>query len=570
MTELAVGVPTASQGADVSGRSVTGWWQHETVTTSSSSEMVGRQADLAWLEGLLDQAREGAPRTGLLGGEAGIGKTRLLAEFVGRLGPDVRVLAGQSVDLGDVASPYAPVKAALRTLVADLGAETVLDAVGPGRPALIALLPELAASDAERGASANGGPEAAGRLHEAIAVLLETVSRDRPTVLVIEDLHWIDAATLALLRFLMRALTSSRVLIVLTYRSEDVGRGHPVRGFLSEMERDRWVDRRELSRLTRPQVKKLAKLLQANAAGAAATGAAGESPADAVVDNVFRRSEGVPFFVEELVGIDECDDESALPDTLRDLLLVRYERLSDEAQALLRLVSTGGVRVSHALLESVFAGSPDDLDRAAREAVVGECSRSTATSTHSGTRSCARRSSPTSCRASGRASTPPTPRRTSGGRPRDRGGSPPRSPSTGSARTTPCGRSPRRSRRCAKHAAPRHTRPRRSSASGRSPSGTSCPTPRRSPAWTASSSWVVQPPTSATRARASGRSPSSRPRSPKLPTDRCTCRGSCATRRSCSAASANPGRSNSSATRSPASPRSTRPCPRCATCTPRS
>ncbi|WP_308798346.1 helix-turn-helix transcriptional regulator [Agromyces silvae] len=332
-------------------------------TSVSSPEMVGRQADLAWLEGLLVAAREGAPRTAVLGGEAGIGKTRLLQEFTRGLGGDVRVLAGQSVDLGEVAAPYAPVKAALRALVAEVGAEAVLAAVGPGRSAITALLPEVATGEPGRDAPVPGGAAATGQLHEAIAVLLETLSRERPIVFVVEDLHWIDAASLALLRFLMRALTASRVLIVLTYRTEDVGRGHPVRAFLTEAERDRGVDRREITRLSRAQVRKLARLLTGEATD-------GTTPAEAMIENLFLRSEGVPFFVEELIGIDGCRDESGLPDTLRDLLLVRYERLSETAQELLRLISTGGVRVSHTLLSAVYVGSPAELDAAAREAVV--------------------------------------------------------------------------------------------------------------------------------------------------------------------------------------------------------
>ncbi|WP_157372967.1 AAA family ATPase [Agromyces sp. Root81] len=330
--------------------------------TTSAAAMVGRDADLARLDEHLDEVRAGAPFTVIIGGEAGIGKTRLVREFQRSLPSDVRLLAGQCVDLGSVAAPYAPVKAALRTLIADIGPERVLEAAGPGRAALAALLPELAASDPDAAATAAAAPAgigaATGQLHEGIAVLLETVSRERPVVFVIEDLHWVDAATLALLRFLLRALGSSRVLTVLTYRSEDVTRGHPLRAFLSEAERDRWVDRRELSRLTRAQVRKLTKSL------------VGEPPTDAVIDTVFRRSDGVPFFIEELVGLDGCRDEGELPDTLRELLLARYERLSDSAQALLRVVSVGGVRISHALLEAVFPGTAGDLELAARESVL--------------------------------------------------------------------------------------------------------------------------------------------------------------------------------------------------------
>lgn len=351
------------------GRAVGGAWQHEEVTTSASA-MIGRDAELAWLDGLLGEAEAGMPRTVVVGGEAGIGKSRLIREFAARVGANgaspgpsgiARVVVGQCVDLGTVAAPYAPIKAALRSLVSEIGAERALDTVGPGRAAFVALLPELAESGAagEPVPAVAGGPGASGQLHEAVAVLLETVSRERPLVLVVEDLHWIDPASLGLLRFLVRALTASRVMLLLSYRSEDVTRGHPLRPFLAELERDRWVDRRELSRLSRDEVRELAASL------------AGSSPDEALLDTLFRRSDGVPFFVEEVVGLDGCSDEGQLPDTLRDLLLARYERLSDEAQQLLRLIATGGVRVAHPLLTRVFRGGDDELDEAAREAVLG-------------------------------------------------------------------------------------------------------------------------------------------------------------------------------------------------------
>ena len=341
---------------DVPTRAVVGGaWHHENVTTSAPA-MIGRDADLAWLNQRLAEVRAGAPFTVIVGGEAGIGKTRLIREF-SRLPADVLLLTGQCVDLGSVAAPYAPVKTALRTLVAEVGAERVLEAVGPGRAALVALLPELA----EAGSGAIGAPGKgieSSQLHEGIAVLLETFSRERPIVFIVEDLHWVDAASLALLRFLMRALGSSRVLTVLTYRTDDITRGHPVRDFLSEADRDRWVERRELSRLTRSQVRKVVRSMIVD-----------EAPSERVLDTVFRRSDGVPFFVEELVGIDGCRDEGFVPDTLRELLLARYERLPDSAQELLRLISTGGVRVSHSLLSEVYTGTADELDAAARQCV---------------------------------------------------------------------------------------------------------------------------------------------------------------------------------------------------------
>ena len=328
---VADGVPPSAITTIPVAAGVGGPWHHEKVTMSAPA-MIGRDADLARLDERLDEVRAGAPFTVIIGGEAGIGKTRLIREFEAGLPSDVLLLAGQCVDLGSVAAPYAPVKTALRTLVAEVGAERVLDAVGPGRaaldraPARARRRPRPTAATAQAAAGA-----ATSQLHEAIAVLLETFSRERPIVFVIEDLHWIDAASLALLRFLMRALGSSRVLTVLSYRTEDVTRGHPVRDFLSEAERDRWVERRDLGRLTRSQVRKLARSMIVD-----------EAPSAKVLDTVFRRSDGVPFFVEELVGIDGCRDEGFVPDTLRELLLARYERLPESAQELLRLISTGG------------------------------------------------------------------------------------------------------------------------------------------------------------------------------------------------------------------------------------
>ena len=123
------------------------------------------------------------------------------------------------------------------------------------------------------------------------------------------------AATLTVLRFLLRALTAGRIMFVLSYRSDDVPRGHPLRSFLTELERARLARRIELPRLTRAEVnEQTANIL-------------GHAPGQTMIGNVFERSEGVPFFVEELIGLDDglgCND---LPDTLRDVLLARYERL---------------------------------------------------------------------------------------------------------------------------------------------------------------------------------------------------------------------------------------------------
>lgn len=314
--------------------------------------MIGRESDLAALRDELQVVTDGEPRAVVIGGEAGIGKTRLLDEFRAEAADSALVLTGKSVDLGTDGAPYAPFTGILRQLVDAIGIEAVLEAAGPGSGVLSVLLPELSAVE---GVPPRTGVE---RLYELITVLFENVSSARPVVVIVEDIHWADTATLELVRFVIRMIASGQLLLLLSYRSDEVLRGHPLRSYLPELDRTRRVTRWELRRLDRAQVAEQAELIL------------GCVPDSETVDRVYQLSEGVPFFVEELVGIDHLGTGEDLPETLRELLLARYERLSEPTQRMLRLISAGGICVDHELLEAVFEGSPDDLDAAAREAVV--------------------------------------------------------------------------------------------------------------------------------------------------------------------------------------------------------
>jgi ATP/maltotriose-dependent transcriptional regulator MalT len=314
-----------------------------------SPALVAREAELSQLVDALEDAVAGRPRTVVVAGEAGIGKTRLVSEFLARHAAGARVLVGRCIDLGSAGEAYTSIAAALRPLVAELGAEEVRRLTGGDRTALRALFPQLV--DAATTAAVGG-------LHEAIALLLEAAAAERPVVLVIEDLHWVDPATLAVLRFLTRAVTEARLLLVITYRSEDVGRGHIARSFLAELARDRGAVRIEVPRLGREATRRLLRELR------------GEAPDDSALDALLERSDGVPFYIEELVDLDGCrDDAPPLPDGLRELLLVRYERLSAAAQRVARHIAVGGVEVDHATLAAVLGGEQAAADAAIREAV---------------------------------------------------------------------------------------------------------------------------------------------------------------------------------------------------------
>jgi DNA-binding CsgD family transcriptional regulator/tetratricopeptide (TPR) repeat protein len=315
-----------------------------------SSRLVGRRAELAELRSALAAATAGQPVTVLLGGEAGVGKTRLVTEFAREAErQNARVVVGQAVDLGDVGLPFMPIAGAVRELAAQLGADQLLELAGPGRDVLPSLVPDL-------GAVPDRVADGRVRLFEVMAVLLERVAADRPLVFVIEDVHWADESTRDLLRFVVRALGSARVVIVITYRSDEVHRNHPLRPFLAELDRIRAVRRLDLPRLTENEV------------GEQLAGILGHQPARPLVSRVYRRSEGIPFFVEELAHT-EGDDGSPLPDSIRDLLLVRVEQLSPPTQEVLRLLAAGGVQVEDAVLSTVSELDTPALEAALREAV---------------------------------------------------------------------------------------------------------------------------------------------------------------------------------------------------------
>ncbi|PWU55852.1 LuxR family transcriptional regulator [Micromonospora sp. S4605] len=326
---------------------------------AASTVLVGRQSELAALRDALARARTGEPTTVLVGGEAGVGKTRLLEEFGGlATAAGARLLVGQCLELGEAGLPFAPFAAALRDVLRHDG-PAVLD----GYEAEFArLLPELARVPVGVAAPAavptSDAPR--GYLFDLVAGLFHRLAAAQPLVLVIEDLHWADRSTRDLIGFLVRAARTARLLLVCTYRTDELHRGHPLRPFLAELDRARGVERVELGRLDRDGTAAiLADLLAAE-------------PAARAVDDVHDRTQGNPFFIEELAAAGDPIGCAALPDTLRDLLLARVDRLPDAAQRVLRIAAAGGTRFAHQLIAEV-AGLPEaELEDALRAAVAAQ------------------------------------------------------------------------------------------------------------------------------------------------------------------------------------------------------
>ena len=323
---------------------------------ATSPVLVGRAHQLAVLEAALGPSRHGGPSVVLLGGEAGVGKSRLMSEFAARAGAaGARILTGGCVELGADGLPFAPFTAVLRELVRDLGPDGVAALLPGGATRDFArLLPEFGSADSEA-----GDIVARARLFEQMLALLERLADDGPVVLLIEDAHWADRSTRDLLAFLVgRQQVLDGVLIVVTYRSDEMHRTHPLRPLLAELSRLAWVERMDLPRLDRLYADELvARIL-------------GREPEASLADQVYSRADGNPLFVEELLRDCAGGTLSVLPESLRELLLAAVRRLPEETQEVLRAASAGGQRVGHGLLAAATGLNDDALSRALRPAVA--------------------------------------------------------------------------------------------------------------------------------------------------------------------------------------------------------
>ncbi|RDD88353.1 hypothetical protein DVZ84_15550 [Streptomyces parvulus] len=325
-------------------------------TRSVSPVFVGRAGELDTLKDALGRADAAEPQALLLGGEAGVGKTRLVEEFAGEATRRGAVVAlGGCVEIGADGLPFAPFSTALRALRRHLPAELAAAAAGQEEE-LARLLPELGEATPGSGGGRHD-EESMARLFELTARLLERVAARHTVLLVLEDLHWADASTRHLIAYLLRTLRTGRLVVLATYRSDDIHRRHPLRPLLAELDRLRTVRRLELSRFTRDEVgRQIAGILAAE-------------PDPLQVDAIFERSDGNAFFVEELAVAAHEGSCTGLTDSLRDLLLVRVEALPESAQRVARIVAEGGSTVEYRLLAAVARLTEDDLIEALRSAV---------------------------------------------------------------------------------------------------------------------------------------------------------------------------------------------------------
>jgi DNA-binding NarL/FixJ family response regulator len=315
--------------------------------------MVGRDDELGRLLTLLDDAEAGRSVVALVSGDAGVGKSRLVAEAT-RLaaGRGFTVLSGQCAELGD-SVPYLPLADALRGAAQ---ASAVRDALS-SRPALSMLLPEGGGGvtiDSDRSGLARQ------QMFGGVLGLLAELAAAGPVLLVLEDLHWADTSTRDLVTFLSRMLHRERVALIGTYRTDDLHRRHPLRPVVAELLRLPGVIAVDLAPLAPSD---LAEHLTAAAHGRIdATG----------LNDIVARAEGNAYYAEELLAASVSGDrpEQSLPAGLAALLLSRVEQLSDAAQQVLRAGAVAGRKADDELVQAASGLAAAEYEAAVREAVT--------------------------------------------------------------------------------------------------------------------------------------------------------------------------------------------------------
>ena len=282
----------------------------------------------------------------VLAGPAGIGKTRLVAELVrAATTAGGNAVVGHCVGQAGAAIPYLPFSELLARLEArDVAA---LDEVLERHPVLSRLLPGHAPAQQE-------APDP-GVIAEAVHAALTAAGARHRILLVIEDVHWADHSTRDLLTLLLTRGFTTDVSLLLTYRSDDLHRRHPLHETLAVWARLEGVHHLQLGPLPGRAIRDLVLPLVA-------------APSAALVADIIRRSEGNPFFAEELAA---ASDGHALTDTLTRVLLARYDGLDARAKGLLRAIAAHGRHITHELLARVVPLAPDELDESLRAAIDG-------------------------------------------------------------------------------------------------------------------------------------------------------------------------------------------------------
>jgi len=314
------------------------------VAAPRSDSFVGRNAELDALAQATVALRDGRGGTVLIGGAAGLGKSRLLREWIATSG--IAAVVG-GCGATDARPPYEPFAAMLRQLTRAPGQEARLRQVAPD---LLVFLPELEAGGRARHPDRDA-------LFGAMLRLLRDLGRNTPIAVAIEDLHWAEEGSLALFRFLSSLADSAPFLLVGTYRDDELPRGHPLRPVLAELGRRADVTQVQLRPLDPTEAIRLL-----------ANGPALPAMRPEERDRIIELAEGNPLCIEELAR-SAGDPTGALPLTIAEAVVQRVGALDEDARRLVLYAAVCGQQVSFELLGRVLGTPERDLLRAARAAI---------------------------------------------------------------------------------------------------------------------------------------------------------------------------------------------------------
>jgi DNA-binding CsgD family transcriptional regulator/Flp pilus assembly protein TadD len=325
---------------------------------------IGRERELESIRGLIDQL-QAASATGttlLIAGEAGIGKSRLVAEARSyAISRGVRVIQGAAFEM-DGAAPYGPISDVFRSFVRDRTPEQTLESLGSGAYAVARLLPGVAAWLT---VDPSGGDWSHQQLLQGLLLAFEELLQRGPTMLVVEDIHWADEASLELVLHLARSAPARALLLVLTLRSEDASAS--AIDLRSTLDRHRLMTEVVLAPLDDEAVAAMLSCLL------------GDAPSARIAATILDLAEGNPFFVEEVArstlaaGGQRLEDGGVgLPRSVHDAVQRRVHRMGDSARQVLEIAAVAGRRFDFELLQALAGINEHELLRVVKELVAAQ------------------------------------------------------------------------------------------------------------------------------------------------------------------------------------------------------
>jgi tetratricopeptide (TPR) repeat protein/DNA-binding CsgD family transcriptional regulator len=348
------------------------------MTVSSTSPilcpaLIGRTSHLEALTRLVDQARGGSGQTVLISGEAGIGKSRLVAELKTRAAQEgFSILQGSCFE-PDRALPFAPLLDLLHYFCLDHSDAEISAAFETGAAEILKLVPELAAR--LPGLKPTPALEPQAEKRRVMDALVKFFTSHGPQIIIIEDLHWSDDTSLEFLLYLARRIVSFPVILLLTYRIDET---HPALDhFLVELIRERLALELTLQRLTMAEVDGMLRAIFEM-----------DHPVSAALaQNLYILTEGNPYFIEETLKAltasgniffehgrweHKSFNESQIPRTIQDMVHRRSEHLSDRALRLLELAAVVGRRFDFSLLQELTKMDEQELLPLIKELVAAQ------------------------------------------------------------------------------------------------------------------------------------------------------------------------------------------------------